>query len=208
MDEIIVSRKPFIIVISGPSGTGKSTIADSVMAAGENLYRSVSFSTRPPRGEERNGREYRFLPREEFIRRRDAGELLEWAEVYGNLYGTPADSVDEKLEGGINVLLEIDVQGGMSVKEKRPDTVLIFLLPPSIEELERRLRERGTDEDGVIRRRLENARRELSFYDRYDYLVVNDEVEACADAVLSVIRSESLRRERADTGVGGAQDTS
>ena len=158
---------------------------------------SVSLTTRPPRQGEREGGEYQFVTRERFLAARDAGELLEWAEVHGNLYGSPLAFVERTLSEGLHVLLEIDVQGGLTVKEKMPGAVLIFLLPPSPSELERRLRGRGTDDEEVIQRRLGNAEKELSYYKYYDYLVVNKDVGACAREVLVIVESESLKRDRA-----------
>jgi guanylate kinase len=185
-----------VIVVSGPSGAGKSTIVDGVLAASKNTKLSVSLTTRPPRPGEREGEEYRFVDMETFLRARDGGELLEWAEVHGNLYGTPSSFVEETLASGDNVLLEIDVQGGLAVRDRMPDAVLVFLMPPTFDELEKRLRGRATDGDEAIRRRLDNARREFGFHDRYDYIVVNDEVARCTERVLYIISAESLRRER------------
>jgi guanylate kinase len=185
-----------VIVVSGPSGAGKSTIVDGVLAASKNTKLSVSLTTRPPRPGEREGEEYRFVDMETFLRARDGGELLEWAEVHGNLYGTPSSFVEETLASGDNVLLEIDVQGGLAVRDRMPDAVLVFLMPPTFDELEKRLRGRATDGDEAIRRRLDNARREFGFHDRYDYIVVNDEVARCTERVLHIISAESLRRER------------
>jgi guanylate kinase len=193
---ITIARHPFIIVISGPSGVGKSTIVKRVLDHHGETRPSVSMTTRAPRGDERDGVDYYFVSENDFIRKRDAGELLECAAVHGHLYGTPAGYVDEQLGNGRNVLLEIDVQGGLIVKKKRPGAALVFLLPPSLEELERRLRGRGTDDEEVVRRRLENARRELAYYDRYDYLVVNEDVPPCAEDVLNIIRAVSLEREK------------
>ncbi len=192
---IAIARQSFIIVISGPSGVGKSSIVERLLERCDDISLSVSMTTREPREGERDGESYFFVTESEFTRRRDAGELLEWAAVHGNLYGTPGRHVDEQIEANCRVLLEIDVQGGMTVKEKRPDAVLVFLLPPSLEELERRLRGRGTDDEAVVRRRLKNARWELGFYNTYDYLVVNEEIAPCVDDVLCIIRSESLRRD-------------
>jgi guanylate kinase len=198
---IAITRRPFIIVVSGPSGVGKSTIVERVLERCDDISLSVSMTTRGPREGERNGVNYFFVTESEFARRRDAGELLEWATVHGNLYGTPSRYVDEQIDAGRRVLLEIDVQGGMSVKKRRSGAVLVFLLPPSLEELERRLRGRGTDDEAVVRRRLTGARWELGFYDAYDYLVVNNEIEPCVHDVLGIIRSESLRRESCSVAI-------
>lgn len=185
-----------MIVVSGPSGVGKSTIVDGVLAASEDTKLSVSLTTRPPRPGEREGEEYRFVDLETFLGARDRGELLEWAEVHGNFYGTPSPFVEETLASGGNVLLEIDVQGGLSVRDRMPDAVLVFLVPPSLDELERRLRGRGTDGEEAIRRRLDNAKEELDFHDRYDFIVINDDAARCTEQVLHIISAESVRRER------------
>jgi guanylate kinase len=195
-----ISRKPFLVVVSGPSGVGKSTVVDRVLKHAAGFVSSVSVTTRPPRGAEKDGVDYFFITREAFENRRDAGELLEWAEVHGNLYGTPAPFVAESLAGGVNVILEIDIQGGMSVKERFPEAVLIFLLPPGFEALKERLKGRATDEESVIRRRLENAKHELTFSNRYDYIAINDDAGRCADDCLSIIRAEALREERTTLG--------
>ena len=193
---ITISRRPFLIVVSGPSGAGKSTVVEKVLGASKETELSVSLTTRPSRSGERDGDEYHFVDMERFLRARDGGELLEWAEVHGNLYGTPSSFVEEIQAAGKNVLLEIDVQGGLSVKERVPDAVLVFLLPPSLEELEKRLRGRATDDEAVIQRRLDNALKEYEFHDRYDYIVVNDTVDSCATGILGIISAESMRRER------------
>jgi len=194
-----ISRTPFLVVISGPSGVGKSTVVDRVLKHVPNFVSSVSVTTRSPRGAERDGVDYFFVTPDEFERRREAGELLEWAEVHGNLYGTPAAFVAQKLSQGVNVILEIDVQGGMSVKDRYPEAVLIFLLPPDLQTLKGRLDGRATDGEAIIRRRLENAKRELEYFNRYDYVVINDDVDRCAEDCLAIIRAESLREERAAT---------
>jgi guanylate kinase len=188
---------PFIVVISGPSGVGKSTIVNRVLERAGTFRRSVSLTSRKPRTGEKSGVQYEFVSRAEFMKRREGGELFEWAEIYGDLYGTPSAFVEEQLESGRGVLLEIDIQGGENVKRKRSDAVLIFLLPPSFEELERRLRSRKTDSQVQIERRLEIARRELASHEMYDYLVENDVIERCVEDVVSIIRAESLRRKRA-----------
>lgn len=184
-------------MLSGPSGVGKSTVGDLVLERSGGLVRSVSLTTRPPRPGEVEGRDYRFVTIPRFEELRDEGKLLEWARVHGHLYGTEEAWVDERLAAGEDVLLEIDVQGGMSVKERRPGAVLVFLLPPSRGELERRLRGRGTDREADLRRRLENASAELAAAPRYDYLVVNDDRGRCADDVLRIVESERLRASRA-----------
>ena len=193
---IEISRKPFLIVVSGPSGAGKSTVVEKVLEASDDTRFSVSLTTRPPRAGEREGDEYSFVDMERFLRARDAGELIEWAKVHGNFYGTPSAFVEETLASGKNVLLEIDVQGGLSVKERVPDSVLVFLVPPSLKELERRLRGRATDDEAAIEQRLANALKEYEFHSRYDYLVINDDVDGCAASVSAIISAESLRRER------------
>ncbi len=183
--------EPLIVVISGPSGAGKSTVAKRVLEKSPGLVRSVSVTTRGPRVGDVDGEDYYFVSPEEFAARRDAGRLLEWAEVHGNLYGTEAEQVDLSIAGGRSVLLEIDVQGGTSVKAARPGAVLIFLLPPSDGTLEERLRGRGTDDEAVILRRLENARKELESAKDYDYRVVNDDLDRCVGEVMGIIEAEA-----------------
>ena len=199
---IHIERNPFLVVVSGPSGVGKSTIVRGLLERSGDMELSVSMTTRRARRGENEGTEYRFVSPEQFRAARDGGELLEWAEVHGNLYGTPAAFVERTLARGRNVLLEIDVQGGMSVKKRVPEAVLIFLLPPSRRELERRLRGRATDDEETIRRRLENAERELELYQHYDYLVVNEDVERCTDEVFGIVASERLRRSRTGVDLG------
>jgi guanylate kinase len=196
MQAIEITRAPFLVVVSGPSGAGKSTVVDRILEHSTGFAASVSVTTRSPRGEERDGIDYFFVSREEFERRRESGEFLEWAEVHGNLYGTPAAFVQRKLGEGTNVILEIDVQGGMLVRDRYPDAVLIFLMPPSFDALRERLRGRATDGEEIIRRRIENAKREISYYEKYDYIVINDEIERCVDDCRAIIRAEALRRER------------
>lgn len=168
-------KEGILFVVSAPSGAGKTTILRQVMADLPGLVFSVSYTTRMPRQGERDGSDYHFINREVFtqIRSRRPTGFLEWAEVHGNLYGTGREEVDRLLGAGRDVVLDIDVQGAMQVR-KKSDPVLIFIAPPSLAELESRLRKRGTETEVTIALRLENARREMQYADDYDYLIVND----------------------------------
>jgi guanylate kinase len=172
---------------------GKSSFVSGLLRAPLDLVYSVSATTRPRRAHEAEGRDYWFLTREEFRRRVDAGEFVEWAEVHGELYGTLRTEIDAALRAGKNVLLDIDVQGGRAVRRGYPDGVLIFVLPPSMESLEARLRGRGTDSEERIRLRLENARREIALVQEYDYAVVNDDLAVAQRQIQSIIASEMHR---------------
>lgn len=185
-----------LAIISGPSGAGKSTVIGEVLRRRPELYFSVSFTTRSPREGEVNGVNYHFVDVPEFERMIRDGELLEWACYSGNYYGTSAKLIDEKLNAGVDVLLDIEVVGSRIVHDKRPDTPLIFVLPPSFEELSRRLHGRHTDSEEVIRRRLDRAREELKEIPRYDYLVINDVVSEAAEEVLAILRAERCRTHR------------
>lgn len=175
---------------------GKSTLNQKVIASFENLKKSVSFTTRSSRSGEVEGESYFFIKRDEFKRRIKEGEFIEWAEVYGNLYGTSINYVEKMLGDGWNVALEIDVQGGVTLKGKMPEAVLIMVLPPSFEDLEKRLRGRGTDDESVIRKRLNNAKHEIDCYDKYDYIVVNNKIDECVADICAIIKSEAMRQER------------
>jgi guanylate kinase len=185
-----------VVVISGPSGVGKSSFVQELLGAGLNLEYSVSATTRTRRPHEVDGRDYVYLNREEFRRRIEAGEFVEWAEVHGELYGTLRSETERRLDAGRNVLLDIDVQGGRAVRKVYRDGVFIFVLPPSLASLEERLRGRGTDSDERIRLRLENARREIALVTEYDYAVVNDDLKAALDRVASIIVAETCRASR------------
>lgn len=186
-------KKGELIVLSGPSGVGKSTVISELLSARRDIYFSVSFTTREPRTGEADGVNYNFVTREEFERMIAADELLEYAEYVGNYYGTSLKVIREKLEQGVDVLLDIEVQGAAKVKERCPEAVLIFLIPPSIEELSRRLHRRNTDAEEVIKRRLEKARQECRKSVHYDYLVVNDTVVAASGEILSILAAERCR---------------
>jgi guanylate kinase len=185
-----------LIVLSGSSGVGKSTVIARVLQEKPDLYFSVSFTTRPPRDGEVDGVNYHFVTKEDFQRRIQAGEFLEWAEYVGNYYGTSLTVIREKLEQGIDVLLDIEVQGAATVREKMPEAVTLFVIPPSFTELSRRLHDRGTDSEEKIQARLETARREAKEIVNYDYIVVNETVEQAAQEVLSILTASRCRKER------------
>ena len=182
-----------LIVLSGPSGVGKSTVISELLSSRRDIYFSVSFTTRQPRVGEENGVNYNFVTREEFERMIAAGELLEYAEYVNNYYGTSLRVIQEKLDQGIDVLLDIEVQGAAKVREKCPEAVLIFIIPPSIEELSRRLRNRNTDSAEVIEQRLQKSRQECQECVKYDYLVVNNNVVAAAQEIEAILEAERCR---------------
>jgi guanylate kinase len=184
-----------VIVISAPSGSGKSTLVRRLMASVPDLIFSVSYTTRPRRAGERKGRDYFFVSPAKFKRMIAAGEFVEWADVHGQFYGTSRRQVRKAQEAGKDVLLDIDVQGHSQVRRQLPDAVSIFLLPPSFQELERRLRRRHSDSPAVIHRRLENARREIRRWREYDFLVVNDRLPAAVRALEAVVRASRARRQ-------------
>ena len=185
-----------LIVLSGPSGVGKSTVISQLLSNREDLYFSISFTTRQPRVGEEDGVNYHFVDRAEFERMIAAGELLEYAEYVNNYYGTSLKVINEKLAAGIDVLLDIEVQGAAKVKALCPDAVLIFIIPPSFEELSRRLHGRNTDSEETIAGRLQKAREEYKEIPGYDYLVVNDRVDNAAAEITSILSAESCRVKR------------
>ena len=182
-----------LYVISGASGVGKSTIIAKFLADHPEIYFSVSCTTRAPREGEADGVSYHFIAREEFERRIAADDFLEYAQYVGNYYGTSGQIVEEKLAAGTDVLLDIEVQGAQKVKDKSPEATLIFIIPPSFEELRRRLRARGTDSEEKIQDRLERAREEYEKLDNYRYIVVNDRVEVAAAELEAIITAERCR---------------
>jgi guanylate kinase len=186
----------FLLVISGPSGAGKGTLVERLVAQRPECLFSVSATTRPQRPGEMNGVQYEFVSREDFERSRSAGQFLEWAEVHGQLYATPARFVDEGVRAGRVVVLDVDVQGGASVRRARPEAVSVFIYPPSIEALRARLLARNTDSAEVVERRLRNAPAELEQYREYDYLVMNDELEHAVAQLVAIVDTERARVRR------------
>ena len=192
-----MQKEGLLIVVSGPSGAGKGTICKRLLEKNPNLGYSISATTRAPRTGEVNGVNYWFLSKEEFQKMIAEDGLLEWAEVYGNYYGTPAQKVRDSLAEGKNILLEIDTQGAALVREKFPEGVYIYILPPSLEELKRRIIGRGTDSPESIERRLSCARKEMGCAsEQYDYLVLNDEVELAVERVETIIEAEQYQIKR------------
>jgi guanylate kinase len=186
-----------LFIISAPSGSGKSTLVAGLRGYVKDLEFSVSYTTRPPRGSEEDGREYHFTTRQEFERMISAEGFLEFAEVFGNYYGTARSVLVEAARRGNDILLDIDVQGERQVKQKMPDAVSIFVLPPSRTELESRLRKRSISENvkpEVILRRLDEARREIEKYPNYDYILVNDHLELSLDTLVAIVLGERARR--------------
>lgn len=191
-----MSKRGLLVVLSGPSGSGKGTVLKQAMLQNPNLELSVSATTRAPREGEIDGINYYFYSAEEFAKLRTEGGLLEWAEFCGNCYGTPRNQIEQRLNEGKNVVLEIEVQGAMKVRAAIPDAVLIFNLPPSMEELQKRLVGRKTEPPEVVEKRLQTAVWEISQAERYDYVIVNDDVESAANAFLSILEGEQCKTTR------------
>ncbi len=186
-------RQVSVIVVSAPSGAGKTTVLARVLDELAGIRFSVSHTTRSPRGHERDGVEYHFVDRERFLGLRDAGGLLEWAEVHGNLYGTGFAEVERAQREGLDLLLDVDVQGAAQVRRRIPDAVTVFLLPPSYQALERRLRGRAQDDEQAIRRRLAMAGREIGSFENYHYAIVNEDLEVCVEELKSIVRAARCR---------------
>ena len=186
-------KKGILLVVSAPSAGGKGTILKELFRQDGNLRMSVSATTRQPRPGEENGKDYYFMSREEFQELVAGGRMLEHAEYVGNCYGTPREPVEEWLAQGLDVVLEIDVQGGAQIKRLAPDCVSVFITPPSMEVLEKRLRDRGTEDDETVRKRLAAAREELPHAEDYDYIVVNDRLEDAVEDLLAILRSEKRK---------------
>lgn len=193
-----MAGKGLLFVVSAPAGCGKDTILNELFKRTDTAGYAVSATTRAPREGEVDGVHYRFLAREEFERRIVENEVLEYVEYCGNYYGTLRKSVEELIERGKDAILKIEVEGAMNIKKMFPEACLAFILPPSWETLERRLRDRGTETEEKIIERTKQARTEIGFAGNYDYIIVNDRLDEAVDDLLAVLRAEKLRRERAD----------
>ncbi|TKT81354.1 guanylate kinase [Aquamicrobium sp. LC103] len=192
-----IRRRGLMLVLSSPSGAGKSTIARNLLERDKAFELSVSVTTRPRRGSEIDGAHYHFRTTREFEMLRDNDQLLEWAEVHGNFYATPREPAERAMAEGRDMLFDIDWQGAVQLREKmQGDIVSIFILPPSMRELKERLRRRAEDQDSVIAARLENARAEIEHWREYDYVVVNDDLDRAFVSVQAIVAAERLRRDR------------
>lgn len=188
-----MKEKGLLLVISGFSGAGKGTVVKRLLELHNDYALSISATTRSPREGEQNGREYFFKSTEEFESMIDNSELIEYAKYVSNYYGTPKAYVEEQLEAGKNVILEIEIQGALNIKKMYPDAVLLFIMPPSAEELERRLVGRGTEDEATIKARLQRASDEAKGVENYNYIVINDKVDDCVEVIHSIVNSEKRK---------------
>jgi guanylate kinase len=194
-----MQEKGLLIVLSGPSGVGKGTVRKAIFSQPDTEFEySISMTTRTPREGEVNGVDYFFKSREEFEGLIEQDRLLEYAEFVGNYYGTPVDYVRETLDSGKDVFLEIEVKGARQVREKFPEGLFIFLMPPSLHELKNRIVTRGTESDDLITNRLLTAREEIEMMDLYDYIVENDQVDLASERIIAIVKAEHCRRERVE----------
>ncbi len=194
------TSRPLLVVVSAPSGAGKTSLCEWVITEVPGLAHSVSFTTRPPRRDEQNGRDYHFVDEVTFRAMVDRGEFAEWAVVHGHLYGTSQALLDQHITAGLDVILDIDTQGAAILRRSHPDGVFVFIVPPSWAMLEERLRRRRSDADADIQRRLQRAREEVKNYSEYEYVIVNDEFARAAEELKAIIVAERRRGCRVDLG--------
>ena len=193
----VIARRGLLLVMSSPSGAGKTTLSRALLASDHHIRMSVSVTTRPPRPGELDGKDYFFISKERFFEMRDNDELLEWAEVFGNLYGTPRLPVEDALSKGRDVLFDIDWQGTQQLEQALgDDLVRIFILPPSTDELRDRLIKRAQDSSSVVAKRMAEASREMSHWMEYDYIIINDDVDVASAEITAILTAERLRRKR------------
>ena len=190
-----MNKKGLLVILSGPAGSGKGTVGGRLRELSPFEF-SVSATTRAPRPGEIDGVHYHFITKEDFKHKIETGEMLEHAEYVGNYYGTPKAPVDAALAEGKNILLDIEVQGALQIKEKMPDAVMIYILPPDYETLLSRIRGRGTETEEVIQKRMTQARGEIEVFDKYDYIVTNDDFDRAAHDILAILKTEKLRTSR------------
>lgn len=191
-----MNRESLLFIVSAPSGAGKTSLCKEVVARVPDLQFSISYTTRPPRQNEKNGVDYQFVPLDQFRRMIDEGQLVEWTKIYGNFYGTSKTSVEEHRSKGADIVFDIDPVGARSIKEAYADSITIFVLPPSLSELKQRLFQRGTDDESGIKKRLDQARDEMEQSNWYRYRIVNDDFQNAVNQLKDIIVSERLKRER------------
>jgi len=192
----LIERRGTLVVVSAPSGAGKTTLCHEVRSMVPDLFYSVSYTTRAPRPGEVNGTDFYFVSEAEFMALRERGEFAEWATVHGHLYGTPARSLEKALGRGLDVLLDIDTRGARQLRQRYPEAVSVFIMAPSMAELEARLHERKSDAPGEIERRLARAREEIAAWRQYDYLIINRDVKEAVDQLATIILAERWRTSR------------
>ncbi len=192
----LIKRRGTLVVVSAPSGAGKSTLCHEVRSLIPGLYYSVSYTTRAPRPGEVDGTDFHFVTEAGFIAMRNRDEFAEWAEVHGHFYGTPAPALEGALGRGLDVLLDIDTHGARQLRQRYPEAVSVFIMAPSMAELEARLRERKSDTPGDIQRRLSRAREEIAAWRQYDYLIINRDVKEAVDQLAAIIQAERCRTSR------------